>query len=289
VLALAFAAGLALPVVAVSHDGPGAGAANKPCNSTTHPAKGRPPCPPTTGTSTTPSSTTTTTTTTTSGTGTTSSSPTTATGGSTRTTSTGPPVAGESVLASVTAGSVSVRPPGAAAFVPLRGARTVPIGSVLDARHGQVTLRTENGAGLQTGHFSYGIFKVTQSRSVPSPKARTARAARPRLITILRLTGGSFAACRTATTASIASARPRHRRKVVRKLWSAEGGGSWSSVGGDAAATVRGTVWLTEDLCTGTYVYVKRGVVVVDDFATGRHVRLTAGHSYLAKAPARGH
>jgi hypothetical protein len=45
---------------------------------------------------------------------------------------------------------------------------------------------------------------------------------------------------------------------------------------------------MTEDNCFGTYVLVTRGVVLVHSFATGRTVRVTAGHSYLARAPDRG-
>jgi ferric-dicitrate binding protein FerR (iron transport regulator) len=73
----------------------------------------------------------------------------------------------------------------------------------------------------------------------------------------------------------------------VRRLWASESGGSWTTVGGDAAATVRGTEWLTQDSCAGTFVHVKRGVVIVRNLFTHRRVRLTAGHSYLAKAPDR--
>jgi hypothetical protein len=47
---------------------------------------------------------------------------------------------------------------------------------------------------------------------------------------------------------------------------------------------VRGTVWLTEDRCDGTYTRVKRGVVAVDDFVTDRSVVLRAGKSYFAAA-----
>jgi hypothetical protein len=46
---------------------------------------------------------------------------------------------------------------------------------------------------------------------------------------------------------------------------------------------VRGTVWLTEDRCGGTYTRVKRGVVAVDDFARNRTVLVRAGKSYFAK------
>jgi hypothetical protein len=77
----------------------------------------------------------------------------------------------------------------------------------------------------------------------------------------------------------------RGRHGVVRRLWGSESGGSWTTSGAQAAATVRGTVWMIEDNCLGTYVLVKRGVILIHDFARGRTVRVTAGHAYLARAP----
>jgi hypothetical protein len=114
-------------------------------------------------------------------------------------------------------------------------------------------------------------------------------------VTKLRLIGGSFRRCEAdedmvapipKTTAFAARRRRRHR--VVRSLWANEGGGSWSTSGGYAAATVSGTQWLTEDLCLGTYVFVERGMVVVRDFVRHRTVRLRAGHAYLARSPDLG-
>ena len=46
---------------------------------------------------------------------------------------------------------------------------------------------------------------------------------------------------------------------------------------------MRGTIWLTEDRCNGTFFKVKRGVVGVRDFAKRKTVSLRAGKSYLAK------
>jgi hypothetical protein len=45
---------------------------------------------------------------------------------------------------------------------------------------------------------------------------------------------------------------------------------------------VRGTVWLTEERCNGTYFRVLRGVLFIRDFTRHKHVILRAGHSYLA-------
>ena len=49
---------------------------------------------------------------------------------------------------------------------------------------------------------------------------------------------------------------------------------------------MRGTAWDMIDRCDGTLTRVKRGRVVVRDFRRKRNITLTAGKSYLAKAPA---
>ncbi len=300
-VAVVFALGLMLPVVASSQLGGSTGAAvpaAKPCNATTAPANGRPPCATTTAPTgpTTPTE------------PTTPAGPTAPTG---PTTPTPPPalrpVAGKTVVAGALSGTIFYRRPGAHAFARLLGRLLLPVGSTINATHGRLGLTSANGSGTQTGSFHDARFVITQARRVAFPRARGARAgAAVRAgasgagwTTVLALRGGSFAGCdaddvrggahaaaRAAAgpAASAAAARPRRRRRV-RRLWSAESGGTWTTVGGYAAATVRGTVWLTEDRCSGTYVYVKRGVVVVRNLFTGRRVRLTAGHAYLARAP----
>jgi len=48
---------------------------------------------------------------------------------------------------------------------------------------------------------------------------------------------------------------------------------------------VRGTEWLTEDLCEGTLIRVTRDQVEVTNLVNRRHAAVKAGHRYLAKAP----
>jgi hypothetical protein len=64
------------------------------------------------------------------------------------------------------------------------------------------------------------------------------------------------------------------------------GKGHFRTKGRYAAATVRGTLWLTLDRCDGTYILVKRGKVEVRDLVKRKTVLLTPGKSYLA-APRR--
>jgi ferric-dicitrate binding protein FerR (iron transport regulator) len=70
---------------------------------------------------------------------------------------------------------------------------------------------------------------------------------------------------------------------VLGKLWG-NGKGKFQTSGKYSSATVRGTIWLTQDRCDGTLVTVKRGVVSVRDFKRKKTVSVKAGHSYLARA-----
>src|SRR5262249_36339925 len=93
----------------------------------------------------------------------------------------------------------------------------------------------------------------------------------------LRLAKGDFSACPRRTTSAVAAKAPQ----VVRQIW-ADGKGSFKTKGRYAAATVRGTNWLTSDRCDGTQVKVARGVVQVADIRKGKTVTVAAGRSYLA-------
>jgi hypothetical protein len=106
----------------------------------------------------------------------------------------------------------------------------------------------------------------------------------PAPVTEIQAVGGSFAAC-PPPFASLQPVQMLRRRSRVRRVWG-NGTGRFRTSGRYAAATVRGTVWLTEDRCDGTLIYVRRGIVTVFDRVRGRTVVLRAGQGYLAKAPA---
>jgi hypothetical protein len=182
---------------------------------------------------------------------------------------------------------VRVQVPGSKRYVDVAGAAEVPLGSRIDARRGKVTITVEVDArtgATQTGTFFSGIFVVTQT---PAPKP----------VLVLTLAGGSFSGCsgRAAARRSLLgaasdpvpfafAARKRSKRKV-RRLWG-KGKGDFRSAGLRSAATVRGTYWLVEDRCDGTYTRVREGTVDVRDFRLRKTIRLRAGKRsrYLAKA-----
>jgi len=176
-------------------------------------------------------------------------------------------------------GTVLVRVPGTSKFAPLSTLQQIPFGSVIEATNGTVSVTTaEPGGKTQTGEFFEGEFILRQG---------------PNGVVIAELTGGNFAVCPTkqershiasagsAPATSAASASGSH---VVRKLW-ANAHGKFSTKGNYAAGAVQGTEWLTEDLCDGTYIKVTRDKVAVTNLVNHKHVEVTTGHHYLAKAP----
>jgi hypothetical protein len=180
------------------------------------------------------------------------------------------PQPNETVTARVTRGTVLIRE-ASGAVRPLEGTETVPVGATVDATAGRIALTSaaDTRGAVQTGTFYSGVFRIAQRRE----RTRAGRRSR-RLVTELVLTGGSFG-CRGAQAA-------QRRRRPVRRLWG-NARGRFRTRGRGSAATVRGTVWLTEDRCEGTLTRVRRGRVEVRDFARRRTVVVSAGGRYLAR------
>ena len=190
------------------------------------------------------------------------------------------PVLGKSVNVAPASGTVLVSVPSRSAFasvsvpgikgrrfVPLTGARQLPVGSILDTRKGSLSLTAASSKAGEvfSGKFSAGVFQALQSRSG---------------LTSLPLKGSSFRSCRArAGRASAALSR-----RVIRRL-RGNASGRYRTSGRYSAATVRGTIWQTIDRCDGTLTKVTRGTVVVRDFRKRRNITVRAGKSYLARAP----
>jgi hypothetical protein len=184
-----------------------------------------------------------------------------------------PPKLGVSGDLAPVSGSVLVKLPGSATFIALTMVDQIPFGTVINATHGRVKVTTAGPhGGTQTGEFFEGEFVLTQGRDG---------------LVLATLAGGNFSVCPTARERShVASVSSRHasRKHVVRKLWT-DAHGSFSTRGNYAAATVRGTEWLTEDLCEGTLIRVTRDEVAVTNLVNHRRATVKAGHRYLATAP----
>jgi hypothetical protein len=185
----------------------------------------------------------------------------------------GPPVPGRSVQAAPVSGVVLLKEPGKRASTRLTTAQLIPVGTVLDATHGDVMLTAalDRAGHTSTGSFYSGAFRITQHVVSGSE------------LTVLTLTGPKPTGCRArrasaagARRASAAKRKPHH----ARKLWGNATGG-YSTVGSYASATERGTTWLTEDTCAGTVIEVTTGSVQVDDFRHHRTFIIGAPHSSL--------
>ena len=150
-------------------------------------------------------------------------------------------------------------------FKTLGANESIPLGSTVDATKGRVRLTSAAGGGkTQTADFYKGQFKITQTKG-------------KKPITQLELNG--TLSCAKASAAA-------KKKKKVRSLWG-DGKGRFRTKGRRAAATVRGTKWLTQDTCDSTKISVKRGVVQVRDFVKRKNVTVKKGHSYVARKKKR--
>ncbi len=175
-----------------------------------------------------------------------------------------PPTPGQTVNATPLGGEVLVKVTGTPQFVPLSVPSLVPVGSQFDATKGRVELTAARAGGItDTSLFYDGTFEVSQ----PTPTA----------LAELRLISGDFSVCSLPSL----SAADKNRRRV-RRLWGS-GKGKFRTRGKYSSATVRGTIWKTEDRCDGTLTQVQDGSVTVRDFGRKRDFVVRAGKSYLAE------
>ena len=163
-------------------------------------------------------------------------------------------------------GTVLIKVPGSKKLVPLKPGAPVPNGSLIDTTKGTVQLPGPGGSDVfYAGQFTvFSTFETTRAPAGVRVRQQVVE---------LRLAGGNFRVCRT--TAGAGKAPPK---TPVRSVWG-KGKGRFRTKGRYAAATVRGTFWLTRDRCDGTYVLVKQGKVDVLDFPKRKTVRLSPGKS----------
>jgi 6-phosphogluconolactonase (cycloisomerase 2 family) len=173
------------------------------------------------------------------------------------------PELGETVIVEPAGGRVRVRLPGEEDFVNLQSLRTIPVGSLVDARRGKARLSSvrDRSGSVQQGHFSQGLFQVRQRRS-------------QRYLTELVLRG-KLEPCPRGGDATAAARRSR-------RLWG-NGNGRFRTRGRYSSGAVRGTRWLVADTCKGTLTVVRRGRVAVRDFTRDLTTILEKGERYLAR------
>ena len=163
-------------------------------------------------------------------------------------------------------------------FIPIKGVATVPIGSEIDARKGQLELKTASKydkqgqkSGLQQGRFAAGMFAIRQAA-----KRKAGATKKPTTDLVLQSPPGSARAC-----ASGSAVRPI--KGVVRTL-SATAKGNFRTVGGASTTTATNGAWIVSDRCNGTLTEVGRGKVTVHDTKLQKDFTLRSGQGYLARA-----
>jgi hypothetical protein len=177
---------------------------------------------------------------------------------------------GETIAASVNAGTVRIKLPGSDTFVDLPADAPIPVGASVDATQGLVEIGSETVNGVEQNAVVTGaVFRVDQD---PADKG----------MTDLTLQGGDFSDCDdTAVTARAAGKKRKGKGDVARGIWAA-GKGKFRTRGRHGAATVRGTRWAVVDRCHSTTVKVFEGIVDVKDLLRGTTVQVRAGERYVA-------
>jgi hypothetical protein len=185
------------------------------------------------------------------------------------------PEVGRQTIASVDSGDVFVKLPGEQSWDRFDGAASLPVGSVVDARKGTVTLKVASNGYAKTDRrhrdatltLSAGIFEIRQARM---RKGATGLVQIPVEI-VLKSAPGAEVKCRSG----------RSLKGVVRTL-TATGKGVFRVIGGASRADARNASFTTTDRCDGTVTRVRKGRAKVR--AARRTVTVREGHRYFAKA-----
>ena len=158
-------------------------------------------------------------------------------------------------------GVVLYKLPGSLSYKQLKTIKLLPYGTTILAPSGilqVIAARGRTGTSTESGDFYDGSFKLSQGNDGFVTAALTQRA-----------TG-----CRSESKASAHISRSFSLWGHVR--------GHYRTRGHYGSASVGGTIWLTEELCDGTYFHVVQGVLKIRDFTRHRTVIIRSGHSYLA-------
>ncbi|MBJ7470945.1 MAG: hypothetical protein JHD16_06560 [Solirubrobacteraceae bacterium] len=184
------------------------------------------------------------------------------------------PVQNRSIVAVPVSGDVFVRIGKTDEYRELETGEALPVGTVLDTSDGRVQLVSAIGRGQQSAWFWGGTFSINQ------PKGSAGYVE-------VRLFGRpTCKAPKTKTTAKRSAAQKKTKRKKRPRAWG-DGKGKFRTKGVNSTASVRGTKWLVEERCSGTFTRVARGSVSVRDFTKRKTVIVRAPKSYLARPRAK--
>jgi hypothetical protein len=195
------------------------------------------------------------------------------------------PQAGVSTVVTLIAGEVFVKlpkPKGSRAllqdsgFVPLKGVASLPVGTTVDARKGELALDSAaNGYAptsklqrRQRAQIRAGMFAIRQA------KKQRGAAAKKTISTDIALLTPAGAAAKCAKGPA---------KGIVRSLSMAVKG-SYRALAGASTAIATNATFVTSDRCDGTLTEVGRGTVSISLKGRKKPVKVRAGHAYFAKA-----
>ena len=203
-----------------------------------------------------------------------------------------PPVAGVNTVVRQIAGEVFVKLPAGRArlgfrgmtsmfhesgFLPLKGVASVPIGSTVDTRKGEIGIESAaNGfapadrrSRRQTARVKAALFTIRQARAKRSASAR--KASIPMDFALLSPPQAEAACVRGPA------------KGVVRSM-SMTVKGTFRALGGASTATARDATFNTTDRCDGTLTEVGQGRVSLKAKGKRKPIVVRAGRAYLVKA-----
>jgi hypothetical protein len=175
-----------------------------------------------------------------------------------------PPELAKSANVRAATGRVTVKLKGEKSFKELTNTQNVPFGATFNTIKGTLEVVAEVKAGsTRTSEFSGAQLTLTQDRKQRVLEAEMAEK---------KLVCPRPKAKQSSLRASRSSRRLRARSR-----------GRTRTRGRHGSATVRGTVWDTQELCEGTRFTAVEGSVTVRDFVKKKDVVLKAPRSYLAR------
>ncbi len=162
-------------------------------------------------------------------------------------------------------------------FVPLKGVASVPVGSTVDARKGELSVESAaNGYAAKNrrarkteARIRAGIFAIKQARLKKKAKKSASIATDIGLVT----PAGAASACAASRTS----------KGVVRSV-SVVAKGVLRTLGGAATATARSASFVTTDRCDGTLTEVGKGKVSLAVKGKRKPVTVKGGGAYFVKA-----
>jgi hypothetical protein len=189
------------------------------------------------------------------------------------------PKAGVNAVVQLISGEVFVKLPSGtkqdSGFVPLKGVASVPVGSTVDARKGELSVAsaangyTDKRARRQSARIKAGIFAIKQARL---KKHARKSATIPTDIGLV-----SPAHAEAACSAHAA-------KGIVRSLTMTVAKGVFRALGGATTATASSATFATTDRCDGTLTQVGTGKVSLAVKGRAKPVTVRSGQAYFAKA-----